>query len=327
MPVDRLTPIDRAVLDVLAGHPLDEIARRAHMHPAHLADAVELFQQAGHDALAHQTSTLGWQQIFIEFPDWSAAESTAATLLEPVLSQAQEAGTLTGWWFIRKHPCWRLRLHPRPDSTAVADVSAALDRLREHHHVKRWWPGIYEPETAAFGGALGIDTAHELFVVDSREILRLPDRPDGALGRRELSVLLCSAMMRGAGLEWYEAGDVWDRVISDEGRSAAEQIPEERRLQLVQQLRTLLQASTAPAGPNLAADGPLRPVATWVSAFRDTGAALGAAAHAARLERGLRHVLALHVIFHWNRIGLSHRTQSALAWSARQAVFTPLERS
>ncbi|MFF0630308.1 thiopeptide-type bacteriocin biosynthesis protein [Streptomyces sp. NPDC004296] len=321
MPVDRLTVIDRAVLDVLAGQPVDEIARRADMHPAHLADAVELFQQAGHDALAHQTSQLGWQQIFVEFLDWSAAESTAATYLEPVLSQAQEAGFLTGWWFIRKHPCWRLRLHALPESTAVADLSAALDHLREHHHVKRWWPGIYEPETTAFGGTIGIGTAHQLFIADSREILRLAARPDIVLGRRELSVLLCSAMMRGAGLEWYEAGDVWDRVISEEGRSAVEEIPEERRLQLVQQLRTLLQASTAPEGPNLAVDGPLHPVANWVASFRDTGAALGAAAHAGQLDRGLRQILALHVIFHWNRLGLSHRTQSALAWSARQAVF------
>ncbi|MER7986462.1 thiopeptide-type bacteriocin biosynthesis protein [Streptomyces noursei] len=324
MPVDRLTAIDRAVLDILAGHPLNETAQRAHMHPAHLADAVELFKQAGHDALAHQTNQLGWQQIFVEFPDWSAAESTAATYLEPVLSKAQEAGSITGWWFIRKHPCWRLRLDALPGSTAVADVSVALDQLREHHHVKRWWPGIYEPETAAFGGTLGIDTAHKLFFADSHEILRLAARPDVALGRREISVLLCSAMMRGAGLEWYETGDVWDRLISEEGRSTAEQIPEERRLQLVQQLRTLLQASTAPTGPNLTDDGPLRPVTTWVAAFRDTGAALGDAAHAGRLDRGLRRVLALHVIFHWNRLGLSHRTQSALAWSARQAVFAPL---
>ncbi|MGG2459333.1 thiopeptide-type bacteriocin biosynthesis protein [Streptomyces sp. RGM 3693] len=324
MPADRLTAIDRAVLDVLAGHPLDETARQAHMHSAHLADAVELFQQAGHDALAHQASHLGWQQIFIEFQDWAAAESIAAAHLEPALSQAQSSGGITGWWFIRKHPCWRLRLDALPGSTTVTDVSAVLDQLREHNHVKRWWPGIYEPETAAFGGTLGIDTAHDLFFADSREILRLPARLNVALGRRELSVLLCSAMMRGAGLEWYETGDVWDRLISEEGRSTAEQIPEQRRLQLVQQLRTLLQASTAPKGPNLADNGPLGPVTTWVTAFRDTGATLGAAAHAGRLDRGLRQVLALHVIFHWNRLGFSHRTQSALAWSARQAVFAPL---
>ena len=38
------------------------------------------------------------------------------------------------------------------------------------------------------------------------------------------------------------------------------------------------------------------------------------------LDRGLRDVLAHHVIFHWNRLGLPASTQATLARSAQAAV-------
>lgn len=34
----------------------------------------------------------------------------------------------------------------------------------------------------------------------------------GRLGRRELSVLLCTAMLNAAALEWYEIDDIWQHV-------------------------------------------------------------------------------------------------------------------
>lgn len=48
--------------------------------------------------------------------------------------------------------------------------------------------------------------------------------------------------------------------------------------------------------------------------------ALGNAVQAGTLDRGLRQVLSYHVIFHWNRLGLSMRGQSVLAWAARAAI-------
>lgn len=38
------------------------------------------------------------------------------------------------------------------------------------------------------------------------------------------------------------------------------------------------------------------------------------------MTRGLRDIMAYHVIFHWNRLGLSVRMQSALASAAQAAV-------
>ncbi|MFF9008611.1 hypothetical protein ACF087_22620 [Streptomyces goshikiensis] len=55
---------------------------------------------------------------------------------------------------------------------------------------------------------------------------------------------------------------------------------------------------------------PLEPVAEWAAAFRSTGQALAHAVQDGTLDRGLRQVLGYHVIFHWNRLGLSVRGQS-----------------
>ncbi len=141
-----------------------------------------------------------------------------------------------------------------------------------------------------------------------------------ALGRRELSVLLCTALMRGAGLEWHEQGDVWHHVITAEHRSSLADLPRERLEVTAAEIRALLVADldslTSPGGP-------LAPVAEWVTAFRDAGRSLAEAVRLGTLDRGLRQVLSYHVIFHWNRLGLSLRAQSALAWAARTAILNP----
>ncbi|SCK50844.1 MULTISPECIES: lantibiotic dehydratase C-terminal domain-containing protein [unclassified Streptomyces] len=86
------------------------------------------------------------------------------------------------------------------------------------------------------------------------------------------------------------------------------------------QLKKLLLADLHPDGPLFAEGSPVSYTTEWVSAFRSTGRALGDAARQGRLQRGVRQTLAYHVIFHWNRMGLSARTQSFLSWAAHEAV-------
>ncbi|MGW2768791.1 thiopeptide-type bacteriocin biosynthesis protein [Streptomyces sp. NPDC001275] len=112
-------------------------------------------------------------------------------------------------------------------------------------HLQRWWPDIYEPEITAFGGSASMEAAHYLFSADSREILALADRSDVSIGRRELSVLLCSIMMRAARLEWYEQSDVWQRVIGED-RTALGRVPEDRLVEMTKQLRKLSHGDPMP---------------------------------------------------------------------------------
>ncbi|MFD7713734.1 thiopeptide-type bacteriocin biosynthesis protein [Streptomyces sp. NPDC059786] len=318
---DRLTTTVQAVLDVLAGVPLEKAAAGADLEPADLAAATAVYQQAGQQALARQAGPPAWQQLYLHFTDWNTAEQTVADHLLPVLDRAQADGRITGWWFIRKNPCWRLRLLPStPTEQTPPAITDALNNLASADTIRAWWPGTYEPETAAFGGTTSMTIAHTLFHADSHAVLTTPR---GALGRRELSVLLCSTLMRAAALEWYEQGDAWHRVTRD--RPLPDGTDPDKIHHLARTLTPLLTADTNPASPLLQSDRTLRPATAWVAAFRNAGTALGTAARDGTLERGLRDVIAYHVIFHWNRLGLAAHTQSVLAHAARTAILHPTE--
>lgn len=323
MPAHRLNPsavteedkvTEHVIASVLAGAPLHAVARNAGMDPSDLENLVEVFGRAGRQALAEHNAQ-DWSQFCLEFSDWAAAEQTAAHYLGPVLHGAQARGDIAGWWFIRKHPCWRLRLHSlRPG----ADLDSVLDQLVRAGYLRRWWANVYEPESVAFGGPEGMEAAHQLFCADSAAILLLGTGARGRLGRRELSLLLCAQLMRTAGLEWYEQGDVWDRVCHE--RPLPEDSAPSGLRGLVKDVRILLLADTSPHGPMFGPGRVLEASADWAEVFARAGRRLGAAAREGILERGLRRVLAYHVIFHWNRLGLSVRAQAAMAWAARAAV-------
>ena len=74
----------------------------------------------------------------------------------------------------------------------IGQVGDALDDLVDRGVVQHWWETIYEPEERAFGGPAGMDVAHQLFHADSHGALTYLAEPRAA-GRRELSIMLCSA--------------------------------------------------------------------------------------------------------------------------------------
>jgi thiopeptide-type bacteriocin biosynthesis protein len=314
-----------SVLAVLGGVPLERAATHIHIPAADLAEAIEAYEAAGYAALEAQAAACSWHQVHIQFSSWKTAEHAAATSLGPHLTQMQNQGTTEAWWFIRKTPCWRLRLLPGP---AAADmktgISRILDGLVTVGVVRSWQTTIYESESAAFGGPAGMDIAHALFHADSHHILDYVRRPAAAaadepvVGRRELSLLLCSTLLRGAGQDWYEQGDIWHRVTQLRPLPAA--TPTSRIGELTGSLAKLMTADTRPGGPLCGPGGPLAPAASWAGAFASAGRALGAAAACGNLERGVRAILAHHVIFHWNRLGLTDRTQGILAKAARDTI-------
>ncbi|HEU0088737.1 MAG TPA: thiopeptide-type bacteriocin biosynthesis protein [Pseudonocardiaceae bacterium] len=313
-----------SVVAVLAGVSLDQAAARLGMQPEDLADAVEVYRAAGYAALRAQAGH-SWYQVRIQFTHWDTAEHIAATDLAPRLQHLEDAEVVAAWWFIRKVPCWRLRLLPGPAESFAdmkASVNTVLDGLVEAGLIERWWQTIYEPESAAFGGPPAIDVAHMLFHADSRYLLdhalRSTAVNEPPLGRRELSILLCSALLRGAGQDFYEQGDIWHRVA--QLRPLPPEVPTEQMQEMTNDLRLLMTAGLHPTGALFGPNGPLAYAAGWITAFDVAGRALGTAATDGTLERGIRDTLAHHVIFHWNRLGLPARTQSILARAAREAI-------
>ncbi|SMD23893.1 thiopeptide-type bacteriocin biosynthesis domain-containing protein [Lentzea albidocapillata] len=309
---------ERAVLTVLTGTPLAEAARAETLDSADLAEAAEVYRRAGQHALEQQIAS-GWWQLYIQFTDWHDAERAVADHLAPLLHSAEDEGVITAWWFMRKHPCWRLRLQPGSAGRTMRHrFGTALDDLTANGQITGWRPGIYEAETMAFGGQVGMDLAHELFCADSRAVVNLLRDGGIGLGRRELSLLLCTTLMRAAGLEWYEQGDVWHRVAQE--RHLPADVPVSKVTAMAGDLKQLMLADVSPDGPLLGTNGPLASAAEWADAFRQAGRTLGSAARRGTLRRGLREVVSYLVIFHWNRLGLPARTQSILAWAARSAI-------
>ncbi|MBP5935363.1 methyltransferase, FxLD system [Streptomyces acidiscabies] len=252
-----------------------------------------------------------WQQHNIAFADRETARRVIAERLGPALLAAQDAGQLAGWWFMNKQP-WPLRYRTAVPSPLVESL---LSDLIDQGHAHSWLPGIYEPETTAFGGSRAMDAAHDLFHEDSRHLVAYQPGP-GRLGRRETAVLLMSAMMRAAGLDWFEQGDVWARV-AELRPAAGESLTPEKAAALGPDMRKLM---TADAHSLCRPNGPLDGQGPWVAAFERAGATLAALAASSDLTRGLRAVITHHVIFHANRAGLLRDDQHAISHIAREVV-------
>jgi thiopeptide-type bacteriocin biosynthesis protein len=324
MPPDHLSTapyqLGAAVQAVLADTDLNTAAANHALDPTELDEALQTYHAAGLAAL-EQRAEHAWYQVHVEFLDWSTAETIGATPLEPRLADLQARGNLGGWWFLRKHPCWRLRLHDA-DNTAI---NRLLDELATTGAVARWWPTIYEPETAAFGGTPGMNTIHDLFCADSRGVLDYVRHETPGLGRRELSILLINGLFHATGLDAFERGDVFDRVA--QLRPAPTGADAARIEQLTANVRVLLAIPDLSTSELFDRGGPAAHAASWLADFQAAGQRLGASAAQGRLGRGLRAVLTHVVIFHWNRFGLSAISQSVLARAAARALLPEIDRS
>jgi thiopeptide-type bacteriocin biosynthesis protein len=151
-------------------------------------------------------------------------------------------------------------------------------------------------------------TAHTLFHHDSRHLLGyLQQHPTD---RRERSLILCTALMRAAALDLNEQGDVWAKVVHHRAEHLNQPpAPDAHTWEaFTDDIRHLLVGTAHTTGD-------------WHTAFATAGTNLRTLRETGHLTRGLREVTALHVIFHWNRIGLPATTQATLAHAAKEAIF------
>ncbi|MFD8159694.1 thiopeptide-type bacteriocin biosynthesis protein [Streptomyces malaysiensis] len=313
---------EQAILAVLAGTSITDAAARVRTSPERLAEAIEIYCTAGRAALDGQPEPVEWHQVNIEFSDYPTAEYAFISHLLPHLRRETQSGAISTWWFVRKHPCWRLRITPGPNSTtetAMKHLASALGRMLWASVVRRWWLGLYEPETTAFGGPEGMKIAHDLFHTDSIGVLDylhgMAVHHRESLDAKATSLLLVSLFLRAAGQEWSEQGDVWARVAAK--RPLPDGIPIERVSAMTPKLQKLLTIAPAPA---LAANASFEPLARWMNGLQHSGQALADVGYEGRLSLGTRAILARHILFHWNRMGFTLQQQAIWARAARQTI-------
>ncbi|MFF9244608.1 thiopeptide-type bacteriocin biosynthesis protein [Streptomyces sp. NPDC014776] len=310
-----IAPTEDTVLAVLGGTPIEEAAGRAGTSPTRLATAVERYRAAGRSALEQHPAS--WYQVNVQFTDHATAAAAFRAYLLPVLGE----DIIGSWWFLRKHPYWRLRIQPAataPAGLVATRTARALDSAVSLGVVREWRTTLYEPETTAFGGMDGMIIAHRLFHTDSQGVLTYHqtistgthDLPDAKI----TSLIVLTHLLRAAGLEWSEQGDVWAQV--ETRRALPTNVPPDNVDAMVPAMRKLLTSDFHPAFT----DGPLTPLHNWVTGMQDQAKALAAAAHADRLTLGLRAILARHILFHWNRMGFNIRQQAIWSRAARQAI-------
>ena len=157
-----------------------------------------------------------------------------------------------------------------------------------------------------------MDAAHRLFAADSRRLL---DHLAGNSPRllREIPVILAARLLRAARQDWYEQGDCWEQMAAHR-RDGHGPAPEPDAGTVSAMLALLSAGGDAPGSP-------LDDRPEWASAFEDAGRQIAALAGRGVLARGQRAVLAQHLLFLFNRHGVSASDQHLLAAAACQAVF------
>jgi len=314
---------EQAVLAVLSGTPVEEVSVRLDSSPGQLAEAVELYRAAGRAALDARSASSDWQQVNIEFTDYQTAQSAFLTYLLTPLREASAVGEIGAWWFVRKFPCWRLRLAHGPQARAgytSERLREALDSAVSWGVVRRWWPSPYEAEAVAFGGAEGMRIAHSLFHADSVGVLDYlcgsGTKDDVPLDAKAVSLIITSLFLRAAGQEWSEQGDVWARVEAK--RALPDDVPAERVTAMTNAVRELLSTDIESA---FSVGNLLAPLAGWADAMKRDGQRLGNAGREGQLTLGTRSILARHVLFHWNRMGFTMRQQAIWSRAAKESIF------
>ncbi|MCY9785201.1 thiopeptide-type bacteriocin biosynthesis protein [Nocardiopsis sp. EMB25] len=264
--------------------------------------------------MTHTSDT--WLQATVSFPDPATAEHVSIRHLAAALDG------LT-WFFVRKG-AWRCRIRLPEDAekqeTTQERVAGQLDELATTGTIRSWTQAVYEPETRTFGGETAIDTAHTLFCADTHHTMRfLATTRSGRDRRREVSLLLCRALMRAAGLDHYEQGDVWHRVAATRPLPSDGPHPTE---EFHHQVHRLLSVDPGPGAVHFTT-GAFAGFAPWARGFQACGQELAALHAQGRLKRGLRAILAHHILFHWNRLGIPGPQQAVLSHTAARVIFDP----
>ena len=208
------------------------------------------------------------------------------------------------FFFMRKPPGLRLRFYGNELAELLEpELVTWLQAAEESNDIRGFRFGIYEPETARFGGPAGMAVAHEQFDRDSRTASRYEML--GELERRGLpkdlfSLFLINDLCARSLDDKAEIWDVWQKLGRLVRGSVRTSVVSETECNRVRDVVTLEATFTSGLSSSAAA---LLEQASADNAH--VAQRLRALASSGRLHIGLRSWLATAAVFHWNRLGLT----------------------
>jgi thiopeptide-type bacteriocin biosynthesis protein len=178
-----------------------------------------------------------------------------------------------------------------------------LQAVEQSTEIRGFRFGIYEPETARFGGSAGMAVAHEQFDRESRTAGRyemLSESERGGLPRDLFSLFLTNDLFARSLDDRAEIWDVWQKVGRLVRGSVRASIVSQTECSRARDVVTLEAAFTNGLSSSATA---LLEQASADNAY--VAQRLRAIASSGRLHIGLRSWLATAAVFHWNRLGLT----------------------
>jgi thiopeptide-type bacteriocin biosynthesis protein len=260
-----------------------------------------------------------WHQVTLALAQEAGSQRASGRrlllALGPALAQWREQRLVDGCFLMRKPPGVRLRaLGP---AALPVEWARWCAQLVDDGVLAAWYPQVYEPETARFGGDAAMHAVHAWADVDSTQLLalaRMREGNDWALAPASLCEIVAADLLEAALYDRAETWAVWrahaqelDIAVAS-GLAPSAGAGDDRHPA----------APCDESGPNLPSHAEQAVIAVYRESNRRLAGALARISERGELTAGLRSVLLAVLLFHFNRHGLAAPVQRALC--ERQAA-------
>lgn len=257
-----------------------------------------------------------WLNFRIELDDPDKYQSTLRQIYY-ILQEITNEEIINGFWYVRKKDVsYHIRLRIMTNIIYKTKLSSKIKREISKLDIEGITQSVYEPEVCLFGGEAGMKLAHEFFSIDSEFILKFLSHIDidKLISLDSVSLWLWQSLIKEMNFDLYERWDIWNKVWQlrrfEETESSSTQHYQEKLSKL---FLLNLETISDPVGQH---------IALYNSMYIKWGKKLVQSDRNGLLNRGIRQLIAIHIIFSWNRMGFGNEKQRILA-SIMKSYYNP----
>jgi len=185
--------VAEAIHAVCSGRDLASAAAEAGVQPADLTDAMDLYHLAGTVALEDRAGSR-WQQFNVRPNGLEQADRILIAQIGPSLDTLVADGAVSGWWYMNKPPGWRIRVFDaRPDAVGQTQSARRLMRCPPRAPSRSGIRRSMSRRPRRSGAAAPWRSSTVCSAPTPTGVLAVLRWGNASLGRREISVIFCSA--------------------------------------------------------------------------------------------------------------------------------------